>query len=283
MHSKCLFQFHSCFSHEFVILFMDNKCSTGKNTSGPNQPPSCEVKYSIFYKPLEFPNFIFSKRYSPHIPSQSTPNPTNTSSPENTKPNQDSYFNEELHGITPKDFVYRIPNNKVDQLHRHTPTYLQSIGQILIIYQIPRSQASHRITQPYGEDENLTSSIDDIIINTTSEIRQLIAAIAHSETREDPKFQNLLDFLQEYSTFYDFPQTQVGGSRHFGPPEKTPLVPTLNIPNQSSNLQPIWQPTDLVLLQMQLLYLVLNIPYQNILRRYNPNLIQTMMLHLRII
>ena len=69
---------------------MASKCSIGKNKSGPNQPPSREVKDLVFDKPLEFPTFESSGRYSPHIPSQSTLDPTYASSPETPDPNQDS-------------------------------------------------------------------------------------------------------------------------------------------------------------------------------------------------
>ena len=80
---------------------MANNHITRKNTSDPNQPPSCEVKDLLFDKPLEFSTFIFFRRYSPHIPSQSTPDPTYTSSPETPNPNQDYSSNEELCGVTP--------------------------------------------------------------------------------------------------------------------------------------------------------------------------------------
>ena len=93
---------------------MANKHNTRKKTSGPNKPPSCEVKDSVSDKPLDFPTFNFSRRYSPHIPSQSTPDPTYTSSPETPNPNQDSVLNEEICGVTPEDPVYHIPNNEVD-------------------------------------------------------------------------------------------------------------------------------------------------------------------------
>ena len=99
---------------------MASKHSTRKNTSGPNQPPSREVKDSVFDKPLYFPTFDFFGRYSPHIPSQSTPDPTYTSSLKTLDPNLDSSLNEELHGVTIKDPLYCIPKNKVDQLHYHT-------------------------------------------------------------------------------------------------------------------------------------------------------------------
>ena len=69
---------------------MASKHSTGNNTSVPNQPPSCEVKDLVFDKPIEFPTFDPSERYSPHITSQSTPNPTYTSSPKTPNPNKDS-------------------------------------------------------------------------------------------------------------------------------------------------------------------------------------------------
>jgi hypothetical protein len=139
---------------------MAGKHSTGNNTSGQNQPPSHEVTNSLSNKPLEFPTFDPSERYSPHIPSQSTPNPTCTSSPETPNPNTDSSLNEELHDVTLKEPVFLIPNNKVNQLCQHTSAYLQSIGQILVIYQIPRARTSHRITQHYSENETLASTID---------------------------------------------------------------------------------------------------------------------------
>ena len=67
----------------------------------------------------------------------------------------------------------------------------------------------------------LLSNIDDLIIDTISEIHQPIIDIAHSETAEDP-----LDF-QGDSAFFNFSETQVGGSE---PPEtpknNPPLVST---------------------------------------------------------
>lgn len=195
---------------------MASNHSTGKNTSGPNQPLSREVKDSVSKKPLEFPTFDPSRRYSSHIPSQSTPDLTYTSSLETPNPNQDPSLNEEIHRVTPEEPVYRIPNKKVDQLHRHTHAYLQSIGQIPIIYQIPRSRTSHRRTKPYSENEIIASSIDDLIINTISDIRQSIETIAHSETKKDPELQNLLNFPEADSSFYNFPKAKAGG---FGPLE----------------------------------------------------------------
>jgi len=56
--------------------------------SGPNQPPSQEVKDSASKKPLDFLTFEFSERYTPQIPSQST-----------LDPHQDSSSNEEIQGV----------------------------------------------------------------------------------------------------------------------------------------------------------------------------------------
>ena len=89
---------------------MASKCSIGKNTSGRNQPPSCEVKDSVSHKPIEFRTFNPYGIYYPHISSQSTCDITYNCSPKTPDPNQDSSLNEELHGVTPKDHVYRIPN-----------------------------------------------------------------------------------------------------------------------------------------------------------------------------
>ena len=83
--------------------------------------------------------------------------------------------------------MYRIPNIEVDQLCCHTQTYYKPIEQIPIVYQIPISQASQRRTQPYSDDETLTSNIDDLIIDIISEIRQPITDIAHFETFRDPE------------------------------------------------------------------------------------------------
>ena len=93
---------------------MASKWSTGKNTSSPNQPPSLAVNDSISEKPIDFSTFDFFGRYSSHIPSQSTPNPTLTCSPKNPDRNQYSSSNEELRGVTPEEPLYHIPNNEVD-------------------------------------------------------------------------------------------------------------------------------------------------------------------------
>ena len=85
---------------------MASKCSDGKNTNDTNQPPSREVKEFVSEKPLKFPTFDSSRIYSPHIPSQFTPDPTYNSLLETTGPNQDSCLNEELHGVTSKEPIY---------------------------------------------------------------------------------------------------------------------------------------------------------------------------------
>ena len=173
---------------------MASKHSNIKNKSRQNKPPSCEVIDSLSKKPLEFPTFDRSRWYYTHIPSQSTLDLAYTSSPETPNPNIDPSLNKELHGVTPEDPVYQITNNKVNQLHQHTDGYLQSMSQIPIVYQIPGACTSHRRTQPYCENETLASSVNNTIIDTISEFRQLIAAIAHSENQQAPKFKNFLNF-----------------------------------------------------------------------------------------
>jgi hypothetical protein len=130
-------------------------------------------------------------------------------------------LNKDLFGVTLEDPMYRILNNKVDQLCRHTHAYLQSIGQI------PRSRTSHRRTQLYGENETLASSIDDLIIDTISKIKQLIESIDHSETKEYLELQNPLDFPEVDYTFYNFPKTKTGG---FGPPNPPKINPLCTNP-----------------------------------------------------
>ena len=125
---------------------MASKCNTGKDTSSQNQPPSREIKSSLSNKPLEFPTYNPSGRYTPHIPSRSTPSPSYTSSLNTPNPNLDSSSNEELHGVTPKEPVFLIPNNEVNLLRRHTRAYPKSISQIPTIYQIPRARSSQRRT-----------------------------------------------------------------------------------------------------------------------------------------
>ena len=206
---------------------MASKHSTGKNTSSQNHSPSREVTNSHSSKPLEFPTFDPSERFSTHIPSQSTPDLTYTSSPETSNPNTDPSLNEELRGVTLEEPMFRISNNEVNHLCRKTYAYLQSIGQIPIIYQIPRDCTSYSRTQPYGENEKLASNIDDLIIDTISTIRQPIASISHSKNQEDPEFQNFLDFLEVDSTFHDFLEVEAGG---FGPPKPPETNPTCTNP-----------------------------------------------------
>ena len=93
-----------------------------------------------------------------------------TSSPD--IPHQESSSNEEIQGVTQEEPLYLIPKTEVNQLRHHTGAYLKSLGKNTTIYQIPRSQVSQQRTQPYGDGETLTSNIDDLIIDTISEIRQ---------------------------------------------------------------------------------------------------------------
>lgn len=154
---------------------MASKHSTKKNSTSPNQPPLREIKNSAALSKKYFElssNFISSQHtrtYPPNFPTQTTPDPSYTSSPYSPIQNQDSSSNEEIIVLTPEEPLYHVPNIEVDQLRHCAQSYLKSIDEIPIIYQIPRSQASQR-TQPYDEDETLISNIDDLIINTISEI-----------------------------------------------------------------------------------------------------------------
>ena len=93
---------------------MANKRSTRKNTSGQNHPPSREVTNSLSNKPLEFTTFDPFRRYSSHIPSQTTPDPTYTYSLDTPNLNLDSSLNEEPCGVTLGEHVFLIPNNEVN-------------------------------------------------------------------------------------------------------------------------------------------------------------------------
>ncbi|CAF4330217.1 unnamed protein product, partial [Adineta steineri] len=91
---------------------MASQRSTGKDTSGQNQLPSRETKRSLSNKPLEFPTYDPFGRYTPKFPSQSTPDPTYTSSPNTPNPNLESPSNEELRGVTPEEPLFLTPNNE---------------------------------------------------------------------------------------------------------------------------------------------------------------------------
>ena len=62
----------------------------------------------------------------------------------------------------------------------------------------------------------MTYNIDDLIIDTISQIQYLIDTIAHFDTKEDLELRNFLYFLEGYFAFYDFPKAPTGG---FGPPK----------------------------------------------------------------
>ena len=126
--------------------------------------------------------------------------------------------------------MFLVPNNEVNQLRRHTHAYLKSIGQIPTISQIPRARSSQKRTRPYGENETLAATIDDLIIDTISEIRDLIATIEHQGETGFPIF---LDFPEGDSNFQDFPEAEEGGVGPPEPPENntTGATPTSHRPN----------------------------------------------------
>ena len=96
---------------------MASQRSTGKDTSGQNQPPSRETKRSLSNKTLEFPTYDLSRRYTRKFPSRSTPDLIYTSSPDTPNPNTESPSDEAIHGVTPEEPVFLVPNNEVNQLH----------------------------------------------------------------------------------------------------------------------------------------------------------------------
>ena len=114
---------------------MASSHNTEKSSTVPNQPHSQEVEHPTIdsKNTFEVPFDLFSSQ----IPIQPTPNPSHTSSPD--IPHQDSSSNEELQGVSLEEPLYLIPKTEVNQLCRHTRAYLKSLGQIPIIYQIPRS------------------------------------------------------------------------------------------------------------------------------------------------
>ena len=171
---------------------MANRHNTEKRSIGPNQPLSREVEHptidskNTFEVPFDFISSQSIERYPPNIPLQPTLDPSYTSSPD--IPHQDSSSNEELWGVSSEEPLYLIYKIEVNEICRHTQAYLKSLGQIPIIYQIPRSRFPQRTTQPYGDGETLTSSIGNLIIDTIPEICQTITKISHFETSEDPEF-----------------------------------------------------------------------------------------------
>ena len=215
---------------------MASKHSIGKNPTFPNQPPSQELKDSeaTSKRSFKLPPYYIAlehiRRYHSEFPPQTIPDLTYTSSLDSSTQKWDSSSNEEIWGVTLEEALYRIPNIKVDQLRHRTQAYLKSIGKILIVYQIPRSRASQRRTQPYSEDETLISNIDDLIIDTISEIRQPISTIAHFETSEVTKFRNLFDFPEGNPILFNFLETQVGGPRPPKPPNTNPPVTSIPPP-----------------------------------------------------
>ena len=64
-----------------------------------------------------------------------------------------------------------------------------------------------------------------------------MTTIAHSETKEDLEFHNLIYFLEGDSTFYNFLEAQTGGSRPPEPPKTNP--PCTNTPSPRPNFNVI--------------------------------------------
>ena len=239
--------------------------NTEKSSTGPNQQNLWEVEHptidskNTFEVPFDFISSQTIKRYLPDIP---TSDLSYTSSPD--IPHQDPSSNEELRGVSSEEPLYLIPKNEVNQLRHHTRAYLNLLGQIPIIYQIPRSWFSQKRTQQYSDGEPLTSNIDDLIIDTIYDIRQPIIDIVHSETSEDP-----VDF-QGDSTFFNFPETN--------PPLGSIPSPRLNF-----TLEEAWNPIHDGSLSMLLPFLDLKILYPSIHKNFFPNLISMMTYYLKII
>ena len=125
---------------------MANRNNTEKSSTSPNQPHSREVEHptidseNTFEVPFDFISSQTTKRYALDIPTQPTLDPSYTSSPD--IPHQDSSSDEEIWGVSSEEPLYLIPKTEVNRLHHHTRAYLKSLGQIPIIYQIPRSRFS---------------------------------------------------------------------------------------------------------------------------------------------
>lgn len=98
-------------------------------------------------------------------------------------------------------------------------------------------RASQRRTKTYSDNENLTFNIDGLIIDIIFEICHPIAAIAHSDTFKDPKFQNLLDFPEGYYAFFEFPETQEGGCGSLEPPKNIPPLSYIPSPRLNFNFR----------------------------------------------
>ena len=131
---------------------MASRYNIEKSSIGPNQSHSQEVEHpaidskNTFEVPFDFISSQTTRWYPPEIPIQPTIDPSYTSSPD--IPHQDSYSNEEVWGVSSEKPFYLIPKTEVNQLRHHTRAYLKSLGQIPIIYQIPRYRFSQRRTQP---------------------------------------------------------------------------------------------------------------------------------------
>ena len=142
---------------------MASRNNTENMSTWPNQPHSQEVQDSTTSSnnPFEVPFDLISsqsiEQYPLEIPTKPTIYLSYTSS--HDIPHQESSSNEELWGVTLEEPLNLIPKIEVNQLHHRTRVYLKPLGQIPIIYQIPRSRVSQRRTQPYRNGEILTASL----------------------------------------------------------------------------------------------------------------------------
>ena len=140
---KVIFLFHCSHDSNFALWF--NLCLTSiteKSSTCPNQPHSQEVKDSstaskkTFKVPFDFISSQFAKQYPHEILTKPTLDLSYTSSLD--IPHQYSSLSEELQGVSSKEPLYLNPKTKFNHLHRNTRAYIKSLGQIPIIYQIPR-------------------------------------------------------------------------------------------------------------------------------------------------
>ena len=68
-------------------------------------------------------NFISAQdtgRYPPYFPTQTTHDPSYTSSPNSPTQNQDYCSDKDIQILTPKEPLYCVPNSYLDQLHHCT-------------------------------------------------------------------------------------------------------------------------------------------------------------------
>ena len=130
---------------------MSNIHNIEKSSTGPNEPHLLEVEHqtidskTTFEVPFDFISSQTTEWYPLDVPIQLTPDPSYTS-PDIS--HQDSSSNKELRGVSSEEPLYLIPKTEANQFCCHGQAYLKSLGQIPIIYQIPRTLFSQKRTQP---------------------------------------------------------------------------------------------------------------------------------------